>query len=80
MYSGKPRHFLKVILSINCFSSSKLERPSNCCKENNLNIKITLASGLPLKTVLLEKMESKMMLKNFQPIKVSFLASLSPTD
>ena len=31
--SEKPRKFLKEVLSIHCFSSSKSERPYNCCKK-----------------------------------------------
>jgi hypothetical protein len=33
MYSEKTKNFLKEIRSILCFSSSKSERPYNCCKK-----------------------------------------------
>ena len=41
---------------------------------------ITSASGLSQKTILLKYMDLKMIRKDFQSIKESISASLSPTD
>ncbi len=80
MYSGKSRNSLKEIQSIHCFSSSKSERPCNCCKTSISNIMITLALDQPPEIFLLKYMDSKIIRKGLQSIKESSSVSLSQTD
>ena len=66
MYSGKPGNFLEKI---------RLNIVSQVPKQNT-----TLASLIPIETVLNRFVGSKMIRKDFQSIKESILASVSPTD
>jgi hypothetical protein len=62
---GKSKNFLEEIRLINCFSTSKSERPFDYCKKSIFNVKINSALGLPQENYFVQMYGYKYDMKRF---------------